>query len=428
MLYDSWGYRRIAENLQQFGIFSQGDENNLIPDSVRTPVYPLFLFFLRTIGIGFYGIIMLQILLSAATCALTAYLAGDILNNKKALIFSGLLMSFDFPSIFFSTTLLTETLFTFLLLLTFILFVLFIKKRKKIHLLVAAFFMGGTILCRPVAVFLPLIFGIALFFMPPMPNFNREDITKPSKKTGFISGTAKSAALFFILMCYLVISPWIIRNTITFGSPFLSTVTEINLLFHTASGIRALDEGKTVFQIQNEYKKLSGQNYDWKKESEAVRFARFSREEALAVIQENPLIFIKNYVGSCVHFFIKPLRNYIDLQLGFESKYESISGLSENRFTSIISRTLQNTGITALFIVIFQLVFMLSLYCFFILYFWKKKTKLNRVAGLALVIILYFGLVSGLTEVDARMRVPVMPLICLIAGAGVSLLLKPDQF
>lgn len=100
MLYDSWGYWRIAENLNEYGIFSQGNANTLIPDSTRTPLYPLFIYFLNKLSIGFYGIIIVQILLSTIICALAAFVSGQIFNNKKAGIITGIITALDFPSVF----------------------------------------------------------------------------------------------------------------------------------------------------------------------------------------------------------------------------------------------------------------------------------------------------------------------------------------
>lgn len=299
----------------------------------------------------------------------------------------------------------TETLFTFLLVLAFLFFVSFIKNQKHTHLIFSAIFLGLSILCRPMAVYLPFIFAAIIFTV--------------RLKT--------KASLLFLFLTYLIISPWVIRNYNTFGSPFLSTIGDITFLFYAAASVKAEKEQKTLFEIQNEYKEKSQTEYDWFKPEESLKYARFSREEAVKIIKENPVIFIKNYFKSFFYFFSKPLRNYIDLQLGNTNQYHSITELTDGRLGSLFMKATEKTSFPAICIVIFQLILLLVLTIFSAIFILSKK-NINSFIILIFLVILYFAAISSLTEVDARMRVPVIPLWSIIASGGISLILYSKRF
>lgn len=414
MLYDSWGYWRIAENLDLYGIFSQGENGPLIPDSSRTPVYPLFICLLKKTFLGFYGIIIFQIIISSAICSLTSLFTEQIFN-KRAGIIAGFFLAFDFPSIFFANTIMTETLFAILLLISFYFFISFLKNQKHQSLILSAIFLGLSILCRPIAVYLPIIFsGTILFFTYPV------RISSPGNSMEFRFQKLKKS-FTFLLISYLVIAPWLIRNYRTFGSPFLSTISETNMLLYTDATIRAENENKSIFQIQNEYKEFSAKNFNWNNPEEIIRFSKYCKEESVRVILENPITFFKKQSFSFIYFFIKPLRNYIDLQLGITKKYNSITGFTGKNLQKIPEKTFENSSIFTLCFVIFQIILLLSVSFFSITYFFSKKGKLFLFPAIILVIIFYFAFLSTFTEVDARMRVPVMAFLCIIAGGGASL-------
>lgn len=453
MLHDSWGYWKLASNLDEAGVFSMGSGTSLFPDSMRTPLYPLLIFLFKKMFLGIYGVVIVQVFVSAFVCVMVAFLTEQVAllfyhgadtrglasghdpapesggmiicpevaqkKARRAGIMAGAFIALDFPSIFFSNTVLTETFFTFLLLLAFCSFFSYKKNGQTYPLVLSAVFLGMAILCRPVAFFLPLVFAF-IIFMGDFRLVNNGGIDLQRNSSFMISFKRISV---FLLASYLVVAPWFFRNYRVFGSPFLTTVSEVNLLFHTAAGIRAKQEKKPLFAIQDEYKKKTGKNFDWTLPAEAVRFAAFCRHESWRVIKGNPAIFLENYGGSFFYFFAKPLRNYIDVQLGISKNYESVSGVTDSRFASVFSATIEKTSVPALLLVAVQLVFIVVFFVFSFLFLFLGFKNNNWFAVIAVLIILYFAVLSGLTEVDARMRVPVIPFICMMAGLGASALL-----
>lgn len=410
MLHDSWGYWRIAFNLELHHVFSQSTGDSIIHDSLRTPFYPLLIVFFNKLVLGFWGIIVFQILVSAMTCSLVYLLSDKIFENKKAALAAGLFLAFDFPSVFFSNTLLTETIFTALILLSAYFLISFSLQKNNRLIYFSALLLGLAILCRPIAFYMPFLFAVVMAF-------SKIDIVKPSKLPVILwprferRWPAIKAALILSIVSCLVVIPWMSRNKIVFGSAFLSSVDEVSLLMYTTAGIRSEKESKPVAQIQQEYRDYSIKYFDWNKRETTTKYMKYCRQESWTVISNNPMLFFKRQAIAMVYFFIKPLRNYIDMQLGKTHQYESAEELD---MATLATKT---SGLTVA-MVILQGMMLVAIGVLLLTFFIRKE--LNFPVMIMAAIVIYLAAMSVFTEVDARLRVPAMPFLCALAGAGWS--------
>ena len=399
---DSWQYIRIAQNITAYGEYSQGQfgEQSFIPDALRTPGYPLTIILCNFLGINLTGLLILQLFVGALTCSIVARVAFMITRRKSLAVLSGLLLALNIPSIFFTTNVMTESIFTLLLLIGIARFIRWLQQGSMLQLFISALLIGVSMLFRPIALYLPL----ALVVLVLCHKGGFQNLWRP--------------ALITLAIPYMLISPWVMRNNAVFGKPFVSTVSDINLLFHTGSNIRAIKENRSLSKVQEEYHAISGSQYDWQDPGATVKWDEFARREAVGIIASNPVIFAQNYSGSFFYFFTKPLRSYIDVQLGYVSGYGSIASVTQDRFHSLISKAVSNTSKLTLVLVVVQLLMMvLVTTCAFRAMVVMIRT--HRTIVLLLVgVILYFAVISSLTEVDARMRVPVEPYLSLLAAFG----------
>ncbi|MBI4053845.1 MAG: glycosyltransferase family 39 protein, partial [Candidatus Doudnabacteria bacterium] len=124
---DSGAYMQMAKNFSAGFGFSIMPSPPYLPEAGHVPVFPFVL------GL-FYGHLFLfhifQILLSASSAVLIYFIAGKFFGNRAAVL-SGLFLALDPVSVFHSNMLLTETVFTFLLLLS-VMFLSFLSS-AKIH-------------------------------------------------------------------------------------------------------------------------------------------------------------------------------------------------------------------------------------------------------------------------------------------------------
>lgn len=224
---DSIQYWQIAENILNHSTFSPSSTPPLLPDHSRTPLYPLFISFLKWLGLSVQGIIFFQISVSALTCLIVIFLTYKLLGSWKSAYLAGAIVAFDIPSIVYSNSLLTETVFTFLLTLSILFLVLHFKEPEKISsLLISGVLVGLSILCRPISIFLPLFIVLLIFTFSQRPKFY----------------LFKRASLYLIL-CFVVVSPWLVRNQIVLGTPILSTMGYNNILYYRAAGVYAVKQG-----------------------------------------------------------------------------------------------------------------------------------------------------------------------------------------
>lgn len=126
------------------GRFSAG------PDCFRAPLYPIFLGTIYSISPDnrFFLLRVVQHFLGALTCLLVLIVAAEAFG-RRAGIAAGLLAACYAPMIFFEGTILTETLFIFLIALCLACLVLGISRSRSIMLLAGGLALGFAAVTRP---------------------------------------------------------------------------------------------------------------------------------------------------------------------------------------------------------------------------------------------------------------------------------------
>lgn len=191
---DARVYDKIAINISQgkgyvkWEGISEAEDHDAIG---YPPLYPFFLALVyKVIGHNYSAIWVLQAIIGAVTCILI-YLFGKITFGKIVASFSAIVATFHFDLVIYNAMLLTETLYIFLVLVTFFyLFKAFEQRINMKYYLVAGVFAGLSALTRPII----MIFLVFLVIWGLRQKENRRGI------------------LFFVFCLFLVISPWIIRN------------------------------------------------------------------------------------------------------------------------------------------------------------------------------------------------------------------------
>jgi len=224
-LFDSGGYYSLGENLFVHGVFTQsGEKLILTPDPSRTPVYPFLIYLKFLFDCKIFWLILLQQIMGALACV-WLFKSMQLLFTNTAGYVAALLFCFGIPEIHFTAVLLTDSLFVSLLCLLLYCLVLYYKKGSIQYLFLLAALLGILVLLRPIALYLVLLLPILIWVYI-------------DKKRN-----TKSALL---LLALLIIFPWMQRNKNTFGEYFLSSITEINLLYHAAAGIHAEYENEKI--------------------------------------------------------------------------------------------------------------------------------------------------------------------------------------
>jgi hypothetical protein len=256
---DEKGFDRLGLNISQFNGYSYSKEPPYRPTAHRVPVYPLFVGLCYLIfGHNFLSVRLLQSLLSILSAVIIYHIAKR-LNKSCALISSAIYSLWPF-SIFYCGYLLTETLFIFLFLSFF---ALFLSERK----LSAGILFGLCLLTKPSL----LLFPLFLFF--------------------FRGRLSALSFLYTMLISFSILSLWSLRNTISCGE-FVLISTRGGAHLYEALHPDNKDGGPLRFKMPEETKGMSPAEAD-----------RYFRNKAIGFIKEDPKRFFKLCVKKFFRFW-----------------------------------------------------------------------------------------------------------------------------
>jgi len=401
-VFDSYGYWQIAYNIKEYGIFSQSYDLPIDPDYYRTPLYPLFIMLAEAIGPEGFSIIALQIILAVVTCYFTYKIAMEVTGSSFISNGAALILALDVPSIVMNTLVLTETLFSFLIVMCVFLLIRYIKLRNNGILVLTALSCGAAILCRPISFFIPILFSVFMLI-----SFRKE-----LKKSVI-------PIIAFVLITFVTISPWLIRNKITFQHYFLSVIREHDMQNYQAAAIYAELHNRSLPESQSILRWKTFREFKGDAAKQPYEYAQFIEKDAMKIALENPGILFKNHAVQFLHFFLKPCRAYIDIQLGHWGKGYGMIPKDYPIFKYLFEH---NSNFT-ISVVFFQLFILLIIYLSSVFGLLQFKQTGNLFFMFLLVSLIFcFANLTLPYVTESRFRVPVMPFIAIVSASGIYFL------
>jgi 4-amino-4-deoxy-L-arabinose transferase-like glycosyltransferase len=394
-LFDSYRYLGLGKNLFESGLYTEKLTDPVFESIFVTPGAPVLFYFLKSIG-GIPAIIIFQIICQTITCYLLLKIVPIIFPqcSKRVIHKTGFAFALDIPTIVLGNVIMTETIFTTLLFAFIYFFVKYFEKKSLRFLILASILLGISALFRPIILYFPiLLFIISLIIFRP---FNLDII--------------KQLASLFIPF-YLIIGLWMFSNYRMHGYFFYSYQGEFNLGYYQAADIYSekyslnLEEAREKFihEVRGNFDPSEYQSMD------QVKFYSAFGKKAREVIIENPIHFLKNMAKANVFLFFRPVRDYLKISLGSKELFHTRS---------------KNQSIPVKIMIAWQilvniLVFLLLPFGFIHLY------KINRnLFYFFLGFIIYFILICSGPEIDARFRVPMIPVLLILSASGVLFLME----
>lgn len=180
------------------------------PTAKRTPGYPIFLAIVfKFFGRNFNAVRIAQAILDALTAGLVFQLTALLFGNLWSCLLASLGYAIYPPAVISTTYVLTESVYTFLLVASVVALILAIRDRLKLTALASGILFGLANLTRPAGLFIPLLLlaiGVAV----------RKNTWK--------------YLLLFCVASFIPIMPWASRNMNSLGKPIMtSTLTGANL-------------------------------------------------------------------------------------------------------------------------------------------------------------------------------------------------------
>ncbi len=246
LLHASWGpgiqvapnidsalYLRLAENLAEGRGFVAPDRIALsvpepgwerkpdAPTAIRTPAYPFVLSLFLRAGVSMRTLVLLQVLIHAAT-ALAVYLFG---GRSRSAFLAAVIVATWLPSVATAREVMTETLFAALVTGAFLL--LWRHRLSTGAVLAAAVLLGSSTLVRPISIFLPLIAAAWIA----------------------LSGRRIRLAVVLLLISSAPALVWMMRNRRLTGATVLDAIGGENALFFRAAQVLVVRDRGPLYAL-----------------------------------------------------------------------------------------------------------------------------------------------------------------------------------
>lgn len=411
--YDGVSYDLLARHMLDGKGFSVSLAAPYQPNSTITPGYPGFLTAIYALtGGSRLTVILIQILLNVGLLVLL-YRFTKKRFNQKAALWAGLILTVDLNMIFFTTQLTTETLFTFLLFTCIVFILRFLESKKIYHAIYAGGLLGAATLVRPIALYFTFPVLIVLFLAWLI---NRKNLWRS------LAGWA-----IILVIQLALITPWIIRNRIVFGQGFYTTISDVNLYKYHAVPLKSILEEKprpvAAQELENEA--IRGEN----PQNEA-EFYRLYGKRARQYLLAHPFPYMASLIGGGFGALLYPAPlqemglyfhgDQFQVPPGVSQEVSSLvaSGRLDDAIGVIWEKRIKYLGVLLLTgIILYGLIHIAKLTSGVRAYVIKGLRSpcmlLFLVSGLYFLGLLSFGF-------SPRARLPVEPLLAILAGAGIT--------
>jgi hypothetical protein len=298
---DAEGYHYLAVNLLNHGVYSMNTEPPLRANSIRAPLYPLFVAAWYVIGgpdPDFVAFVqpLLDVLTVVVLLKFGTLVAGSRVGKTAALLYA-----LNPSSWRFCNELLTEILFGLLLTAGLWMFARYLLHWRKRDALWCGLLLGAGILCKPNIQFLPL----ALLALLAHGIFVH--------RQQWWHGAVIVAGTIGVMLL-----PWFVRNAIVFGDVFYTRTFDDNLAHVSAVATLARVNGEVVAPWTPRWEEIydgiiaeTARRYDWETVPEAAlstrdQDRRLQEIAAVAgeIVRTHPVDFIVSHTQSWLWSFV----------------------------------------------------------------------------------------------------------------------------
>jgi 4-amino-4-deoxy-L-arabinose transferase-like glycosyltransferase len=401
---DTAWYVSLAGELAAGGRFWSGGG----PEMIRTPGYPLL------IVPGLLGgqlelvTVALQIILSCATCYLVYLTARSLTGGEWVGALAALLCAVEPLGVLYSVMLLSETLFTLLVVAAIYLLVAAMREGGMSRFALAAVCVAAAAYARPVAYLLPLVLALALAVRGAL-----------KKDRRLLAGAALSVAVSFVL-----VGAWQVRNARVGGYGGFSAVGDFNAYFHLTAALKAKREGRAFYDCLTEigfydrevYFSRHPEQRDW---PPGERY-RFMRREGLAAALADPRLAAGLYAKGLLISLADPgAVEYLRLL----DLYPRKGRLLDAVVSAGVFSTARQLAASRPLVFWSNAALGLLLAAYYLLAargLWLVRR--HPVTPLLVLTLAYLALAAGGTVGSARLRAPVMPFVAALAACGLAAL------
>lgn len=399
------GYSTIANNFVNGMGYSMSASAPFLPDSLRMPLYPLFLSLFFYFKIYFAAAIS-QIFIGSVIPVIGYKIAHKMVSKKIAFI-SAVALALEPFTAQMSYVFMTETLFTFFFLLSIIFLFKYFEKNSFKNISIFGLFFGLATFTRPTIQYLPILIILIILWA------FRKTL---NKKTMLQS-------LVFLIIFLAMLTPWFYRNYAVFGSIGLTTQTGFNLISYLAPSSIALDNNQNFLNTKInlfEKEKISINDINFKD-------ASLLKDLSLKIIALHPSGLIKTAAMTLIQFFIHDRYLNTFQAIGYFKNTDTaitipsiLAQLSKN--PQLFMTSLKNLIFSEkiIFVMARLLWILITVAFFYGIYSYYRNNGLTPNLLSILAIVAYFALTSIIIGfgITGRLRIPINIFIFTFAFYG----------
>jgi hypothetical protein len=267
------------------------------PEIVRTPGYPVFLLPGLATGHVIPVTIALQVLASCLTVYLVYRIALLLFEHRWQAVFCALMYAIEPLSILFAGILMTETLFTTLMMLFLYFLVKYLRIGSVRALLGAAVALAASIYVRPIGYFLPAILAIGL-------------VAWGSAACWLRLGSLLAHIALFLTVTMGLTGLWQLRNRLEAGYPGFSAISDISMYYYQGASVLAVQEKVPFYEMQARMGYNNGlyapQLHPEQRGWSQTEKLRYISREGRRIVLEAPALYARIHLAGIVRHLIDP--------------------------------------------------------------------------------------------------------------------------
>lgn len=398
------GYYEISQNLIAGNGYSDSPGPFYPPNYLRPPVWIFTMALIAGTFGSYVPVFIFVLLIGSFIPILGMYLAGKIVSRRLS-IMTGFFLALEPNSVLNSTWFATEASFTFLFLVFSVFIFNYIRNQTTRSAIWAGLFLGLAILVKPTVQFLPILIPIFFFF-------------SYRKKIEFIHF---KHFLFFVIVSFAVITPWMYRNYYEFNRWSLGSQAAFNLYTVLVPTVLSIENG-TSFETE----RASAWFRDSLKGVDITPAnADYFTQKSLSVISQHKVAMIKSVIVSIITFFthdgMLTVFGYAGIFVPNTLERSALALLFSEpiRLVGYIIRYIGTVPGAVIFISrILWVLFTIAFFCGSLWYYKREKKSLYYYYSL--FVIVYFALITSVNGLgmNGRFRLPVLTYISLFAFYG----------
>jgi len=387
---DSRDYIELSTSLVQ----EDGFQRNGQPEIFRTPGYPLLLAAGATWkGSWWRAVLIAQMVIDVALVHLT-FVLGWMLVGERAGLIAAALQAISPLAIASAARILSDSLYSLLFIVALLLVIHHMRAGRWWPLLAGAAVMGAACYVRPVGLVMAAVFAVGLLASAGKGRWTR-------------------AGAFAGVVC-LAVAPWVVRNAIAADYLGFSSFAGDSMYRFAAPEVIAATEGIPADQAREILKETDAIASRGQTPGQA---AAARRGEALRIIGSHPCLYAEIHLKGDLGVLLPGATDILELTGLTEGNRGTIDVLHREGLAAAVRHYFGGNSLAIILVgpllVVMVVQYLGTVACVVRRFSFQMPPEVYLAAAVVVVTVLLPG-PSGLP----RYRLPITPLLCMAAGAG----------